>query len=105
MQQIPLQSVPSQQVQCLLNGQNCEIAVYMRGTRLYVDLAVNGVSISSAVLAQNLTSLVPTAYLGFTGYLLFTDTLGTTDPQYTGLGSRYQLLYVTSADLATLGIS
>jgi hypothetical protein len=105
MQQIPLQPVPSQQVQCVLNGQNCEIATYLRGSNLYVDLAVNGVSISSAVIARNQISLVPTSYLGFTGFLLFNDTQGSSDPQYTGLGARYMLLYLTLADLATLGVA
>jgi hypothetical protein len=30
---------------------------------------------------------------------------GTTDPVWTGLGSRYQLVYLTAADLTTQGFS
>jgi hypothetical protein len=105
MLEVPLQPVPSQQLQIVLGGQNCEIAVYLRGSRLYVDLAVNGASISAATVARNQISLCPTAYLGFTGFLIITDTLGSEDPVYTGLGSRFQMLYLTNSDLATLGIS
>ena len=105
MIQVTLQPVPSQRLQILLGGQQCEIAVYLRGTYLYVDVTVNGASISAGILARNQIPLVPTAYLGFTGYLLFTDTQGTEDPQYTGLGSRWQMLYLTQGDLATLGVN
>lgn len=102
MQQIPLQAVPSQQLQIVLGGQNCQIAVYERSNGLYVDLTVNGTLISTAILALNLVPLVPTVYLGFAGNILFVDTLGTTDPTYTGLGARYQLLYLTAADYASI---
>lgn len=100
MLQIPLQPVPSQQLQIVLGGQNCQIAVYMLGTHIFVDLNVNGADISIAVIARDGISLVPTAYLGFVGNLIFVDTQGSSDPTFDGLGLRYQLLYVTAADLA-----
>ena len=95
MQQIALQPVPSQQLQVVLGGQNCQIAVYTRSTGLFVDVNVNGVDVSTAIIAQNGNTLVPTSYLGFVGNLAFLDTQGTSDPTYDGLGSRYQLVYVT----------
>lgn len=100
--QVPLQPVPSQQLQIVLGGQNCQIAVYLRGVNLYVDTNVNGVDISVGVLAMNMVPLVPTVYLGFAGNLVFLDTQGTSDPTYDGLGSRYQLLYLTASDYAQL---
>lgn len=107
MQTIALQPVPAQQVQCVLtnqNGlaQNCQIAVYLRGTNLYVDLIVAGNPISYAVLAGNMTSLVPSGYFGFSGTLAWLDTQGSEPPQYTGLGSRWVLLYLTTADFAAI---
>ena len=84
----------------MLGNQNCSLSVYMLGTCLFVDTAVNGVIISAAVLGRTGVSLVPTTYLGFLGQLLFVDTQGTSDPTYDGLGSRYQLLYATPADIA-----
>lgn len=98
MQQIPLQPVPSQTLQVNLAGQNCEIAVYLLGTHLYVDLSVNGALISSAVIAQNNNPLVPTVYLGFLGNIQFIDLQGTSNPTYDGLGTRYMLLYLTEDD-------
>jgi hypothetical protein len=100
--QVPLQPVPAQQLQIVLGGQNCQIAVYLRGANLYVDVNSNGADISTGVLAMNMVPLVPCIYFGFAGNLVFIDTQGTSDPVYTGLGSRYQLLYLTAADYAQL---
>jgi hypothetical protein len=100
MQNIPLQPVPSQQLQVVLGGQNCQIAVYLLGKHLFVDLNVNGADISIAVRARDVIPLVPTAYLGFIGNLLFTDTQGLTDPTFDGLGTRYQLVYLTPSEFA-----
>lgn len=100
--QVPLQPVPSQQLQIVLGGQNCQIAVYLRGSAMYVDLNVNGADISIGVLALNLVPLVPTVYFGFAGNLVFLDTQGSTDPTYNELGSRYVLLYLTATDYAQL---
>lgn len=102
MQQIALQPVPSQQLQIVLGGQNCQIAIYLRGKHLYVDLTVDGEDVSVCVIARDVIPLVPTTYLGFIGQLLFTDTQGTSDPTYDGLGSRYQLVYLTAAEAAEL---
>lgn len=102
MQLIPIQPVPSQQLQVVLAGQNCQLAIYQKPQGLFVDLISNGVLISSAVIAQNLNVLVPINYTGFQGNLYFNDIQGSTDPVYTGLGSRYQLLYLTAAEYAAL---
>lgn len=102
MLQIPIQPVPSQQLQVVLAGQNCQIAIYLRGTNLYVDLNVNGLDIAIATLAQDVNALNPISYSTFQGQLMFTDTQGTSDPTYDGLGSRYQLVYLTAAEYASL---
>ena len=105
MMQIPLQPVPSQQVQIVLGGQTCAINVYVKIQCMFLDLAVNGVPIAYAVQCKNLVSLVPTAYLGFSGWMIFLDTQGSSDPIYTGLGSRFVLLYLDTADLEAYGVS
>ena len=102
--QVTLQSVPSQQVQTVLGGQQCQISVYVKNQCMFLDMSVNNVQIIYAVQCKNLVSLIPTAYLGFTGWLMFLDTQGSNDPVYTGLGSRWQLLYLTEEDLTTYGI-
>lgn len=102
MQVIPLQPVPSQQLQVVLGNQNCQIAVYLKGKHLFVDVNSNGADISIAVIAHDVVPLVPTTYLGFVGNLIFTDTQGTSDPTFDGLGSRYQLVYLTASEYAQL---
>jgi hypothetical protein len=92
MQAIALQPVPSQQLQI----------VYQKDSGIYVDLNVNGADISIGVIAHDVVPLVPTAYLGFSGQLVFTDTQGTSDPTYDGLGGRYQLVYLTAAEVASV---
>src|ERR1700677_3906083 len=101
MQQIPLQAVPSQQLQTVLNNQNCQIAIYVKEQGMFVDLNSNGVDISIAVLALNLTPLTLN-YSGFVGNLLFVNTQGVTDPVYTGLGTRYSLVYLDAAEYALI---
>lgn len=102
MQQIALQPVPSQILSIVLDGQNCQIAVYQKTQGLFVDLNVNGADISTAVIAHDVVPLVPTTYLGFAGNLIFTDTQGSNDPTFDGLGSRYQLVYLTAAEVASV---
>ncbi len=105
MQTIPLQPVPSQQVQVTLDAQLCTLSVYVKNQCMFADTVVNGSPISYAVQAKNLVNLVPTAYLGFTGLLVFYDTQGSDDPVYTGLGSRWQLLYLDQADVGAYGVT
>jgi hypothetical protein len=100
MQQIVLQPVPSQQLQVVLDGQQCQIAVYVKMQCMFFDITVNGVPLAYAVQAKNLVNLVPTSYLGFAGWLVFFDTQGSDDPEYSGLGTRWVLLYVDAEDVA-----
>lgn len=98
MQTIPLQAVPSQSINVTLNGQDCTIRVYTLDTGLFLDLEVSGDVIVSAVICEDRTLIVRLAYLGFVGDLAFMDTQGTDDPLYTGLGSRWVLLYLSPSD-------
>jgi len=93
-QTIPLNAVASQSFTVQLNGQNCVINLYQKSTGLYFDLTVNGNQCVQTMICLNLVNLVRNVYQGFIGNLFFYDTQGTTDPVYTGLGSRYILVYV-----------
>lgn len=97
---IPLAATPSQKLNALLAGQNCQIKVYQKTTGLYLDLAINDASIKSGILCLDRVLLIRHAYLGFIGDLTFFDTQGTDDPSYDGLGARYQLVYVEASDLS-----
>ena len=99
---IPLQSVPSQSLRVMLNGQLCEISIYTLSTGLYLDLDVLGVNIISGQLCVDRAYLVRDAYLGFIGDLSFVDTQSETDPVYTGLGTQYQLVYFLPSEIPVI---
>ncbi len=105
MQTIPIQAVPSQQIQVTLDRQLCAFSIYVKNQCMFFDALVNGAPISYSVQCKNLVNLIPTAYLGFTGLLVFYDTQGTSDPVYTGLGIRWVLLYLDAADLGVYDVS
>ena len=102
MQIIPLKAVASDTLYVQLSGtsggqivqQQCQINLYQKENYgLFMDLFLNGTQILSAMLCLDRVGLVRQAYLGFVGQLAFIDTQGTSNPYYTGLGTRYILTY------------
>ena len=90
---IPLQPLADQSVQVYLAGQNCTLRVYQRRYGFFVDLYVNNALLRSGMEALNLRKIVRDPYLGLVGNLYFFDSQGNQDPDYTGLGGRFVLLY------------
>lgn len=105
MQLIPLRPLPSQTLNVALDDQQCLVSVYQKFFGLYVDLSMNGQLVIGGVIAQNLNRIVRSLYLGFSGDLIFADAEGSADPQYEGLGGRFEFLYLTPADLTRLGLA
>lgn len=101
---VPLQQVPNQAVSVILSNQSCQVNVYQKFFGLFMDVYVADTLIIGGVLCQNLNRIVRSAYLGFQGDLGFWDTQGTGDPYYTGVGKRYQLVYLTPAELTSIGV-
>lgn len=103
MQQVPLAAVPSQKFGTVLGGQNCTISVYQKTTGLYFDMQLNGAPFTSTVRCLNVARLCEDRqYLGFVGDFIFYDTQGKSDPDYTGLGDRFVLIYLEAADVAAI---
>ena len=108
-QLIPLAAIPSQTLSVVLAGQNCQLSIYTKTTGLYLDLAVGGNPVLTAMICRNAGRLLlDRTYLGFVGDLVFVDTQATdtvangVDPVYTGLGAQFQLIYLTGAEVALL---
>lgn len=99
---VPVQAVPNQTFAIQLANQSCQITLTTRFFGLFFDLSVSNTPVRSGVICQNITRLIRYRYLGFTGDLWFYDTQGSTDPVYTGLGSRYLFQYWEAADVAAL---
>ncbi|ANI16657.1 hypothetical protein A9C11_22995 [Pseudomonas citronellolis] len=99
MQIIPLAAVASQTLKVVLAQQNCVLNVYQQSTGIYLDVILEGETILAGVLCRDRVRCVRQAYLGFIGDLAFMDTEGTDDPVYSGLGSRWVLMYLSPEDL------
>lgn len=97
-------AVPSQTFSINLGGQACQIAVYQLGldvdAHLYFNLQVSGQPIVTTRICRNLQRILLDAkYRGFLGDFMFVDTQGDTDPVRSGLGTRYELLYLAASEL------
>jgi hypothetical protein len=97
---IPLAAKPSQTLSVLLAGQNCQIKVYAKTTGVYLDLYVNNQAVVTGQVCRDRVAIVRQTYLGFIGDLSFFDTQGVDDPEYTGFGGRWQLIYLEASDLS-----
>lgn len=92
---IPLIATPSQSLTVNLNGQQCEIKIDQKYTGgVFLSLVVDSVSVRAFAICRDRVSLVRQSYLPFVGKLAFVDTQGVSDPDYTGFGTRYQLVYI-----------
>lgn len=122
MQVIPLSAVPSQTLSIALGGQAVQLALYQLGVggaaAIYMDLISDGETILTARKTKaygNISNtrapfmLVGRRYLGFQGDFLFLDTRATATnptqpPQASGLGARWQLMYLSQSDLSGAGL-
>ena len=81
--------------------EKAEIAFMVEG--LTHGTVTEGQIAASAKLSCDIVKrnrIVRDTYLGFLGDLAFFDLQGEDDPYYTGLGDRWVLGYLTTADLA-----
>jgi hypothetical protein len=100
MQLVPLQPLPAQTLTTILNLQQVQITLRQMSTGLFMDLQNEGIEVVGLVSCQNLTRIVRDLHFGFEGDFVFYDTTGNgADPVYTGLGSRFVLVYLAPNDL------
>jgi hypothetical protein len=103
MMTVPLQPIPSQQINVLLNNQPTTLNVYAKAFGLFMDVYLNQTLVIAGVICLNLNVIIRDAYLGYLGDFAFYDTTGNgNDPTYTGLGTTYQLYYFAPADLPAI---
>lgn len=96
---IPLQATANQTLAITLARQSVNIACRQNGDHLYFDLQLSSSYIVRTCICRDRQRLLAdAAYRGFVGDFLFVDTQGTDDPVYTGLGSRFQLIYLAAGE-------
>lgn len=104
----------SQTLSINLGGQPCQIALQTLGlgtdAHLYFSLSVAGAAVVTARVCRNLQLLLASSrYYGFQGDFMFVDNQAIVgqelqtgvDPFWQGLGTRFELLYLTAAEMAT----
>lgn len=97
-QVIPLAATPNQTLKAILGGQYATIRLYTTSAGLFIDVSVDESAIVQGVICLNQNRLIRYTHLGFIGDLVFVDTQGSMDPEYSGLGSRYHLLYLSPGE-------
>ena len=102
---VPTLAVPSQTLRATLGGQDCGVHLYARSTGLFCDVSLGGALVIGGVPVLHANLIVRSAYLGFVGDLAVYDTQGSADPVWTGLGTRWLLVYVEAADLVAAGLT
>jgi hypothetical protein len=101
---IPVQPIANQTFSCVLDGQSAVIQLETTDYGLYMTVAYNGVSVASSRLCLDRTDINLARYNGLPQALFFADTQGTTDPVYTGFGTRYLLCYGDPDDNGGAGV-
>lgn len=99
---VPLQAVPNQTLTVPLVDQSVDLNVYQNSTGLYIDVLVFGEPIILGVLCESFNRIVRDLYLGFVGDFMFYDAQGgdsPIDPDYTGFGTRFFLVYIEVDEL------
>ncbi len=112
---VPLTAVPAQQLSANLNNQSVGFSIYQLGIPpvgdLYCDVTLNGSPVVNCRRCRAYSGstteappflLLDAEYWGFEGDLLFVDTQGDADPVYSGLGTRWQLVYFDPTDIAAI---
>ena len=107
MKIIPTRPIPAQSLLVSLDGQPCQIDLRQTDFGLFANFWLNNLSTPTlaGVLCQDRNRIIRDAYFGFAGDIGFVDQQGTSDPDYTGLGSRYLLYYLESGAAASAGIA
>jgi hypothetical protein len=97
---VPLLPVPDQTLLTQLSDQSVKLRVRQLRYGLYVYVYVDSgdTLVIGGVKGLDRNRIVRSAYLGFVGDFSFFDTQGTDDPQYSGLGTRWQLVYLLPSE-------
>lgn len=99
---IPVQPTPSQTLSTTLASQATQLQINQKSTGMFINVYLNNALVLGGVICQDRNRIIRNAYFGYVGDFIFADTQGTDDPYYTGLGSRYLLIYLEQADLLGL---
>lgn len=84
---------PYQETVVALNGQRCRIRIQQLTDGVFLWLWINKLPIKLGVICQNNNRLIKNNH--FLGDLYFEDLIGFDNPDYSGFGVRFKLIYET----------
>lgn len=87
---------PAQTLVTQLGGKSIGVTLAQKATGLFADISMNGLPVVAGALCRDAVPLVNAAHLGFPGDLALFDMKGNSDPDFTGLGSRFKLLWASA---------
>lgn len=90
---IPTNPIPSQLFSIVLGEYNCTFKLYQKGIRMFMDLYTENAPIFTGNVCLSSSIINNVSNNNFTGVLTFLDLLGDEAPFYSGLNSRFRLLY------------
>lgn len=102
---LPIRPEPNQRFSVVLNNQHCTFELFQRYDHLYMNMYVGEEPIITGIVCLNRQDLIQIATTSFVGFLWFVDLLGDTDPQWEGLGNRYQMVFATPEELTEVAVS
>ena len=99
MLEIPLEATPNQSFLITLDDQDCTIALYQRGRRLYLDLTVSGRIVRQGAICEPGVGIPHGGTDAFRGRLYLVDLRSQPGqqaaPQWQGLGDRWRLYWLS----------
>lgn len=107
---VPLEAIPSQQLQILLDGVRYTLEVrQIAESTLIVSVwrgSADGVDtvVIRSVVAGSRTPIIPYQYLEGSGGNFYFDTPNDELPDYTQFGGRHLLIYASAAELAEVRV-
>ncbi len=100
MRVIPLAAIPSQTLAIILDGQNASISLRQNGPNMYFSLQADGVAVVTSRICRDAQLLLVDAhYRGFLGDFLFVDLQDAEQPFFTGLGTRFVLVFLSDSEV------
>lgn len=98
--EIPLISARSQELNIVLNEQNCTIKVFFAGAHLFLDLSIDDTLIRAGALLIPNCAAFTEERISFSGNFFIVDTVSAvtaqSNPTIAELGGRFRLYYVSA---------
>lgn len=104
MIEVDLIEQPNQELNIVLDDQNCTIQVRQMGDYCYMTLTVDDETIVENAIMMPLQLVIQSNPQNFSGNFMIIDSQGTAttqeNPIYSGFGDRYKLYYLTASEIS-----